>query len=32
LLMMTSLVISLVELFLSAGALRLLLRDLEKKM
>jgi hypothetical protein len=32
LLMIASLVLSLVELFLSAGALRLLLRDLEKKM
>lgn len=32
LLMITSLVLSLIELFLSAGALRLLLRDLEKKM
>ncbi|MBL7798354.1 MAG: DUF2721 domain-containing protein [Saprospiraceae bacterium] len=32
LLMITSLVISIVELFLSAGALRLLLRDLEEKM
>jgi len=32
LLMITSLVVSIVELFLSAGALRLLLRDLEEKM
>ncbi|MBK9339129.1 MAG: DUF2721 domain-containing protein [Lewinellaceae bacterium] len=32
LLMIASLVVSLVELFLSAGALRLLLRDLEEKM
>lgn len=32
LLMITSLVISIIELFLSAGALRLLLRDLEEKM
>lgn len=32
LLMIASLILSLVELFLSAGALRLLLRDLEKKM
>ncbi|MFN0015560.1 MAG: DUF2721 domain-containing protein [Saprospiraceae bacterium] len=32
LLMIASLVISIVELFLSAGALRLLLRDLEEKM
>ncbi len=32
LLMIASLVISIIELFLSAGALRLLLRDLEEKM
>ncbi len=31
LLLMTSLVISIIEIFLSAGALRVLLRDLEKK-
>jgi hypothetical protein len=31
LLMMTSLVISLMEIFLSAGALRMLLKDLEEK-
>ncbi len=31
LLLMTSLVISIVEIFLSAGALRVLLQDLEKK-
>jgi hypothetical protein len=29
--LMTSLVISIVEIFLSAGALRVLLRDLEEK-